>query len=257
MTAPAADPAELARFAEMVTEAGESTLRWFRSSTLEVEWKGDGTPVTAADKTAERLLRRRIAETFPGDAVVGEEEADTDGTTGRTWIIDPIDGTKAFTHGVPLYSTLVAVEDEHGPLLGAIGLPALGELVLAGRGLGATCNGETARVSTRSELTGSLVCTSGFGSWTPQLLAAIHARSDLLLRTWGDGFGYALVATGRAEVMLDPAAARWDLGPMPLILGEAGGTFTDLTGRTGAHHGSGIATNGHLHSEALALVAGA
>ena len=115
---------------------GERTLRWFRAADLEVERKGDGTPVTAADRDAERFLRERLAEAFPGDGVLGEEEAPTDGTTGRRWILDPIDGTKAFTCGVPLYSNLLALEDEHGIAVGVINLPALGETVWAGRGLG-------------------------------------------------------------------------------------------------------------------------
>lgn len=251
---PDPDAAELDAFAELVAAAGATTLEWFRSPTLDVEVKGDGTPVTVADRTAERFLREEIARRHPGDAVLGEEEADTDGTTGRTWVIDPIDGTKAFTHGVPLYSTLVALDDAHGPRLAAICLPALDELVVAGRGLGCWCNGERVGVRRRTRLDGALVTTSGFGTWSPALLAAVHG-ADVLLRTWGDGFGFALVATGRADVMLDPTVARWDVAPMPLVLREAGGRFTDLGGRERATGGSGLATAGPLHDEVLALVA--
>jgi histidinol phosphatase-like enzyme (inositol monophosphatase family) len=255
--APPAPQADLDAFAALVRATGEVTLRWFRSPALDVEVKGDGTPVTAADKAAERFLREAIAADHPGDAVLGEEEDDTEGTTGRTWVIDPIDGTKAFTHGVPLYSTLVALDDEHGPLLAAIALPALGELVVAGRGLGCWSDGEPALVSGRDRLEGALVCTSGFGTWSPDLLARFHGAEDTLLRTWGDGFGFALVATGRAEVMLDPRAAHWDVAPMPLIISEAGGRFTDVTGRAGATHGSGVATNGALHDVVLSMIGGA
>ncbi len=125
----------------LAREAGEHTLGWFGTDDLVVDRKGDGTPVTEADRAAERLIRTRFAAVHPDDAIIGEEEDDRPGTSGRRWIIDPIDGTKAFTHGVPLYSTLLAVEDEHGPAVGVIELPALGETVYAGRGLGCFRNG--------------------------------------------------------------------------------------------------------------------
>ena len=132
----------------LARQAGESTLPYFRSVDLEVEQKDDDTPVTEADRGAERLLRKELpAEAFPDDAIIGEEEDATAGTSGRTWIVDPIDGTKAFTHGVPLYSTLLAAADEHGPLLGVICLPALPETVWAGRGLGCFLDGQPCHVS--------------------------------------------------------------------------------------------------------------
>ena len=127
----------------LLRAAGERTLRWFRAADLEVERKGDGTPVTAADRDAERFLREQLADAFPGDGVLGEEEAPTAGTTGRRWIIDPIDGTKAFTCGVPLYSNLLALEDEHGIAVGVINLPALGRDRVGRRGLG--CHSERGR----------------------------------------------------------------------------------------------------------------
>jgi len=251
--APPAQQADLDAFAGLVRATGEVTLRWFRSPTLDIELKGDGTPVTAADRAAERFLREAIAADHPGDAVLGEEEDDTDGTTGRTWVIDPIDGTKAFTHGVPLYSTLVALDDEHGPLLAAIDLPALGEFVVAGRGLGCWSDGEPARVSDHDHLDRALVCTSGFGTWSPELLARFHGAEDTLLRTWGDGYGFALVATGRAEVMLDPIMALWDIAPMQPILEEAGGTLTDWQGNATIYSAEAIATNGKVLAEVLEI----
>ena len=233
--------------------AGELTLRYFRSADLQVDLKGDGTPVTAADQGAERLLRDELAGRYPDDAILGEEEPESSGRSGRRWIIDPIDGTKAFTHGVPLYSNLLALEDEHGIAIGVINLPALGETVYAGRGLGCFSNGAPASVSSRSGLEGAYLTSSGYGSWTDAtLLAAKHAGIEL--RTWGDGYGYALVATGRAEAMLDPAAELYDLAPMPVILAEAGGTFTDVDGQPGPGRGSGLATNGLIHDELLALL---
>ena len=119
----------------IATEAAELTLRWFRTDDLAIESKLDGTPVTAADRAAEAVVRERLREAYPDDGVLGEEEDETFGTSGRRWIVDPIDGTKAFTRGVPLYTTLLAVEDADGPLAGVIVVPALSERVWAGRGL--------------------------------------------------------------------------------------------------------------------------
>ena len=253
-TGPATDRTLLDDVVGIVREAGELTLRWFRSATLDIEAKHDGTPVTAADKAAERFLREQIQARWPDDSIVGEEEDDVVGTSGRTWIIDPIDGTKAFTHGVPLYSNLLALDDGHGPLLGVINLPGLGETVYAGRGLGAWCDGEPATVSTTGTLDGAYLSTCGFDYWPEDLLLAVK-RAGLVLRTWGDGYGYALVATGRIDAMLDPEVSHWDVAPMPIILAEAGGRFSATDGRDGAGHGSGLATNGLLHDEVLAVIA--
>jgi histidinol phosphatase-like enzyme (inositol monophosphatase family) len=234
--------------------AGESTLPYFRSVELEVEHKDDHTPVTVADRGAERLLRKELEALFPDDAIVGEEEHDKAGTSGRTWIIDPIDGTKAFTHGVPLYATLLAATDEHGPLLGVICLPALPEVVWAGRGLGCFLEGERCHVSEHDALVGAYVTAGALRNWPEGALDATHA-AGAFVRTWGDAYGYALVATGRVEAMVDHEAAVWDLAPMPVIIGEAGGRFTDLAGADTHEGGSGLATNGRLHDRFLELLA--
>jgi histidinol-phosphatase len=248
-----ADRSLLDEAVELLRAAGQLTLQHFRQPGLEVERKRDGTPVTVADTAAERYLREELERRHPTDAIVGEEEADVAGTSGRRWIIDPIDGTKAFTHGVPLYTNLLAMEDEHGPAIGVINVPALGETVYAGRGLGCWCNGEPARVSERSTLSGSYLTTSGYSYWDERPLLAVH-RSGMAMRTWGDGYGYALVATGRVDAMVDPIAALWDLAPMPVIISEAGGRFTDLAGNPVADGGNGLASNGLLHEELLALL---
>src|SRR4051812_43590859 len=166
MSTTSIDPELLDVAVSLVRAAGELTLQWFRQPGLEIERKGDGTPVTEADKAAERFLREQIADRFPDDTIIGEEEADVAGTSGRTWIIDPIDGTKAFTHGVPLYTNLLAVDDGQGPAVGVINMPALSEIVYAGRGLGCFCNGEPARVSTRDRIAGSYLSSSGFSHWS-------------------------------------------------------------------------------------------
>lgn len=238
---------------DIVREAGELTLRYFRSAELAVESKSDGTPVTEADRGAERLIRERLAELAADDAVVGEEEGDHAGTSGRRWIIDPIDGTKAFTHGVPLYTNLLGLEDEHGIAIGVINMPALGETVWAARGQGCWCNGEPARVSTRDTLTEAWVMTSGIAHWPAGLVDRV-VGAGMHLRTWGDGYGYALVATGRADAMLDPAISLWDVAPMPVIMSEAGGRFSSTTGDPSPDAGSGLGTNGAIHDQLLDLL---
>lgn len=255
MSAPPIDQSTLDTAVALLRAAGDRTLRWFRSSDLEVHRKGDGTPVTAADRDAERFLREHLAEAFPDDGVLGEEEAPTAGTSGRRWIIDPIDGTKAFTCGVPLYSNLLALEDEHGIAVGVVNLPALGETVWAGRGLGCWSETGPSTVSTHPTLAGAYVMSSSFSHWPTGRVAALEA-AGAVLRTWGDGYGYALVATGRVAAMVDPIVEPYDIGPMPVILREAGGRFTDLAGVESIETGSGVATNGHVHDELLTLLAG-
>ena len=250
---PPCDPALLDEVVDIAREAGEATLRWFRHDDLEVERKLDGTPVTVADRTAESIVRRRIADAHPDDGILGEEEAETVGSSGRRWIVDPIDGTKAFTRGVPLYTTLLAVEDEHGVAAGAIVVPALAEAVWAGRGLGCFHDGRPCTVSDTAAVADAYLTTSSYSHWPEPALLNVR-RSGMALRTWGDGYGYLLVATGRMDVMVDPEVAPYDVAAMPVILAEAGGRFTDLDGRDGYAGGSGIATNAVLHDEVLALL---
>jgi len=255
---PPAEQATLDEAVAMAREAGALTLRWFQAGELTVDRKDDGTPVTDADRAAERFVRDHLAARHPDDTIVGEEEDDVAGTSARTWIVDPIDGTKAFTRGVPLYATLLAVLDEHGPAIGVIDLPALGRTVWAGRGLGCFLDGQRIGVSERSEPARSVLSTSSFSGWPdPALLAVKHAGYQL--RTWGDGYGYALVATGAIEAMVDPEVSLWDIAPMPVILAEAGGRFTDTAGREVVLEPgttvSGLATNGRVHDHVAACLA--
>ena len=188
------DPlAELLKEAvELARRAGELTLGYFRSNALTIELKSDGSPVTQADRQAERLIRDELAFHHPGDGILGEEEDEKPSETGRRWIVDPIDGTLAFTHGVGLFSNLLALEDEYGSAVGVINVPALGETIYAARGLGCYCNGVPAKVSERGELAGSYLTTSSFGEWDETALLGVR-RAGIELRTWGDGYGYALV----------------------------------------------------------------
>ena len=248
---PPVDPLLLQEAVELVRRAGLVTLEWFGRADLSVDTKGDGTPVTEADRAAERFLREELGARFPDDSIIGEEEPERQGTSARTWILDPIDGTKAFTRGVPLYANLLALDDEHGPAIGVINIPALGEMVAAGRGLGCTHNGQPCRVSTTTRLDAAYASTSGLDAWPRSTLDRM-LDTPVKLRTWGDGYGYVLVATGRIDAMIDPIVAPYDVAPMRTVLPEAGGRFTDFDGRDLADGGSGLATNGLLHDEFLA-----
>ncbi len=248
---------ELLEFAvDLARGAGGITLQYFRKKP-ETNTKSDGSYVTIADREAESYLRRRIAERFPDDGILGEEEGESQGRSGRRWILDPIDGTFAFVHGVPFYGVLIALEIEGELSIGVVNIPALGEIVSAAKGAGCFLNGEPARVSATAELKDALLLSTdfaaceryGFGN-AAELLQS-RAKTS---RTWGDCYGYVLVATGRADVMLDPVMNLWDCAPLLPIMEEAGGTFTDWTGTRTAHGGNSIATNGKLFDEVMALV---
>jgi histidinol phosphatase-like enzyme (inositol monophosphatase family) len=237
--------------------AGDITLSHFRRLST-VDRKADGSFVTQADREAERFIRSRIDEKFPHDSILGEEEEARAGSTGRRWIIDPVDGTYSFVHGVPLYGVLIALEIEDEACLGVVNLPALGEIVYAARGVGCFWNDARARVSATSSLADALLLATdfgtceayGFGEAARRLEQSAGAR-----RTWGDCYGHILVATGRAEVMLDPVMNVWDCAPLLPILEEAGGTFTDWSGRRTIRGGNAISTNGLLFDSVLDHVA--
>ena len=244
-------------------QAGELTLRYFyHAETLTVEKKTDESPVTIADRETEQFLRQKIAERFPDDTVFGEEFPNTEGTSGFRWLLDPIDGTKSFIHGVPLYSTLIGLEKEGQSLGGVIALPALYELVWAGRGLGAwheTKRDEPkrCRVSECSRLAEATFLTSEvltFDKYNRREAYNRLEKSVRLTRTWGDAYGYALIAMGRADVMVDPAMSDWDAGPLLVILEESGGRFTDWKGNATIFGKEGVASNGVLHDKVLTLL---
>lgn len=253
-SAPNASSELLLEAVSLLRSAGDLTLQWFGTAQLDVEIKGDGTPVTKADQSAERFLREQISQRFPDDTVRGEEEKDVIGTSTRTWIIDPIDGTKAFVRGVPLYSNLLGIVDEYGPLIGVINLPALQTTVYAGRGLGCFRNGELVRVSQKTDPRQSVLSSSSFTHWPESSLLALK-RAGFELRTWGDGYGYAMVACGAIEAMIDPEVALWDIAPLPVIMQEAGGLFSGTNGQIfdlqPNEKFSAVATNGHFHAEIL------
>jgi histidinol phosphatase-like enzyme (inositol monophosphatase family) len=245
--------------------AGELTLQHFNRPDLHVEPKRDGTPVTVADRQAEEYLRNRIAAAFPADAVLGEEMPERPGTSNFRWIIDPIDGTKSFVHGVPLYGTLVGVEFEQRSVIGVVVLPALEEYVYAARGQGAWwhlrgCDQpRPARVSQVDRLAEATFCVTSVSEFirTGRLSAYDELRGQCrLVRGWGDCYGYVLVATGRAEIMIEPELSLWDMAALLPILEEAGGTFTDWKGNPTIYSGEGLATNGRLREQVLAITRG-
>ena len=263
-----ADRREYLDFARQIArEAGGLTLAYFRRDP-DTQYKADRTPVTIADRESERLLRRRISERYPGHGILGEEEGLTPGDEELTWVLDPIDGTRSFVLGVAQYGVLVALVSgrytgKH-PLpvsavqVGVIYVPPLDEMVSAARGLGATWHNGVheapARVSDIDSLAESRIGTTDFADLArrePSIFAGIVDRSEFT-RTWGDAYGYMLVATGRYEVMMDPVMSPWDVGPLPVILDEAGGTFTDLAGEA-VLGTSAVATNGRVHDELLSL----
>jgi histidinol-phosphatase len=244
-------------------EAARSTLPFFQNDALAVELKHDASPVTVADRQAEQLLRERIAAKFPQDAILGEEFGEQGGTSGYRWILDPIDGTKSFIRGVPLYGTLVGVEHEQQSVIGVAVFPAIDECIYAAAGQGAwyqqgTAAPRRAQVSTRQYLGEALVCTSDtrFPPERQGTMARLQ-NAALVSRTWGDCYGYLLVATGRAEVMLDALMNVWDAAAISPIVLEAGGTFTDWQGRPTIYSGEGIATNGRVLEEVLSFTRGA
>ena len=248
---------ELLEFAVMLARgAGDITLKYFRKQP-ETSTKSDGSFVTIADREAEAYLRRHIAETFPDDGILGEEEGEVQGRSGRRWILDPIDGTFAFVHGVPFYGVLIALEIENEMSVGVINIPALGEIVSAAKDCGCFLNGEATRVSTTAKLDDALLlCTDfraadkhGFGTDMEQL-----QRRARVSRTWGDCYGYVLVATGRADVMLDPVMNLWDCAALLPVIEEAGGTFTDWCGVRTVDGGNAIATNGLLFDEVMKII---
>lgn len=230
---------------------GQVALRHYRTR-LDVETKGDGSPVTIADRAAEEAARAWIGERFPQDAVLGEEFGAVGDEGARRWIIDPIDGTKTFVRGVPLWGTLVAVTRGEDVLAGAVYCPAVEEMVVAAVGEGCWWNGTRARVSECREISrATVLATADQFPDHPDRAARWRslASEAVVARTWGDCYGYLLVATGRAELMLDNLMSPWDAAALVPVIREAGGEFSDWNGRVTAFGDGALATNAALASE--------
>ena len=239
-------------------EAGRLTLGYFGAQAARPEFKTDDTPVTVADREAERLIRARIGVRYPRHAILGEEYGEDEGSDpDHRWVVDPIDGTKSFVRGVPLYGVLIGLEIAGVCEVGAAYFPAIDEMVCAATGEGCYRNGRRTIVSA----TGSLA--EGLVSYTDAASFEEHSRWEALLRVisaagesrgWSDSYGHALAATGRVELMLDPIMDPWDCGPFPPILREAGGYFGDWSGHETIYAHEAISTTQTLLPEVLRLI---
>ncbi len=220
---------------EIARIGGATTLRFFRGRDLEVERKADESPVTAADRETEAAIRSAIAERFPDQAIVGEELGGRTPPAGFSWLIDPIDGTKSFIRGTPLYTTLVALLRDGVPVAGAIYAPVTGEMVSAYRDGGAWDeSGQRVTVKEETALDRSWIMVTDpvdLARRAPNLSEGIVTGAGAV-RTWADGYGYLLVARGDADAMVDPIMNPWDVGPLGIIIREAGGIYTSITGGT-------------------------
>ena len=241
---------------------GRAAMPYFRRAELTVEWKADESPVTIADREAENAIRAVIQAAFPEDGWLGEETGTSGGTSGRRWIVDPIDGTRNFVRGIPLWATLVACEEDTPQgariIAAAAGIPGLDEWYDAVLGGGARCNGVPLRVSPATRLDQALWCFETPSWFRRQGLAGVFEALDsatALQRGLGDAYGHLLVASGRAEIVVEPHLAVWDVAATSLVVAEAGGRFTDLDGTQSLRSGHAVVTNGLLHESVLELIA--
>jgi histidinol-phosphatase len=249
--------------AHVLADAADSiSMGRFRALDLRVESKPDATPVTDADRAVEESIRAQLARARPRDAVLGEEYGERAATTGvgmRRWIIDPIDGTKNFMRGVPIWATLIALFDGAQPAVGLVSAPALGRRWWAALGAGAYAgrkltSASQIHVSQVGTVEDASLCYSSLNSWED--IGRLDHLLGLLRRAWrtrayGDFYGYMLLAEGALDAMVEPELSLWDVAALIPIVTEAGGTFTDLAGATAPGDGSAIATNGRLHTEVL------
>jgi histidinol-phosphatase len=237
---------------EAAWQAGRQTLAHYQTG-VAVQRKLDRSLVTIADRDAEKLLRDLITRRYPDHSIVGEEFGADDRDAQARWVIDPIDGTNTFVRGVPFYGVLVALEIAREPVVGVAYFPALDEMIAAARGLGCRCNGRRARVSSVTSLADACIAYTDGRNVRARLGETWDALQDTtaLQRSWGDCYGHCLVATGRADVMLDPRMNPWDCAALIPILEEAGGRFTDWRGRVTTDGGDAVSSNGTLHDEIL------
>jgi histidinol-phosphatase len=241
---------------EAAQKAGTHALTYF-DRPLDVEWKANQSPVTVADREAEERLRAALLGAFPGDGFLGEESGETAGTTGFRWIIDPIDGTRSFVRGIPLWATLVGLEYQGETVAGVTFLPALGQTFRALRGDGAYRDERRIRVSDVTDLAEAQVFYSGI-NWFIQS-GCRDTFLDLVSRTqrqrgFGDFYGFVLVAQGSGEMMVEYGVSAWDVAALKPLVEEAGGIFTDWDGTPTIHRPDVLASNGRLHGETLRLL---
>ncbi|MBN1577247.1 MAG: hypothetical protein JW913_11880 [Chitinispirillaceae bacterium] len=243
--------AELSTAVNLALQAGELQQKSRRTNPI-VDKKADSSPVTDIDKACEELIRNDLLRTFPGDAFLGEESGTVTGTSGRCWIVDPLDGTRPFIRGIPTYSSLIALEENSVPVIGVINLPALNITCWASRGGGAYLNGEPIHVSSTSVLKAAMGSALGFREHPEAIL-----REKLLeiMRLWDyaygfmDAFSYVCMASGRLDLCINLLDKPWDCAAAACIVAEAGGKYSDIHGEISVHNGSVLFSNGLLHRE--------
>ncbi|MBC7173272.1 MAG: histidinol phosphate phosphatase [Polyangiaceae bacterium] len=243
-----------------VLAAGEDALKLYsRGAAARVQAKPDRSPVTEADRAVEERIRAYLAKHFPMAAFLGEETGSANGSSGLRFIVDPIDGTRAFIRGLSTWSILVGLEAEGEPVVGIAYMPAAEELYVGVRGGGADCNGRPLHVSAVSSLDAALVCHGSLQQFTDESLGPVLTRLGeqvYTCRGLADFDGYRQVLHGRADAMVDPSIKPYDVCPAAVLVREAGGRFTSLSGEATIFGGSGLASNGHVHEALVALVAG-
>jgi histidinol-phosphatase len=236
--------------------AGDHTLNYFRKN-VEVQYKGDDSPVTRADREAEEILRKLIMDAYPDHGIVGEEYGVYKPESKVQWILDPVDGTMSFIHGIPLYTTLVGILVDGNPEIGLIYAPAMDEMVDAARDMGTRLNGSSVTVRQCDTLEKATILTTdirniesyGFGGAHDRLVKSCYAH-----RTWGDAYGHLMVATGRADIMMDPVLNIWDAAPLSTVMRESGGVFMTRDGVEDIYAGHGISVGLGLKDEVLNIL---
>ena len=239
---------------ELARAAGAMAAVAFREGFGTPERKADGSVVSETDRAVESFVRERITAEFPLDGILGEEYGEEPGSSGRRWIVDPIDGTEAFVLGVAEFCTMIALEDADGIALGVIDVPVIGETVWAGRAGGAFRNGSPIRMSATRSMHGAYVATSDLEDWPGAAVVAARA-ADLRLRTWGGGYGVALAVSGSVDAFVDFNVDVWDVAPAVILASEAGGIYTALDGSTSLDGGAFLVAGRALHSSLIELVA--
>ena len=241
---------------EIAILGGNHTLSYFKKD-VEVLSKADESPVTIADRETEEILRAEINKRFPGHGIIGEEFGAENEGSDIQWILDPIDGTKSFIHGIPLYTTLIGVTINGVPQIGIINAPATNEICVAGIGEGVTFNGKPCQVSGQKDLSkASLMVTEMYKFQVDGLQDQFMdlMSKTKIHRTWGDAYGHMMVATGRADIMWDPILNIWDAAALLPVIKEAGGVYSDMNGVESIETGSGISTNPHLHEQVINII---
>ncbi|WP_158167951.1 histidinol-phosphatase [Mycolicibacterium smegmatis] len=246
---------------ELADQADALTMDRFGALDLRVETKPDLTPVTDADRGAEETLRAALAQARPDDTVFGEEFGGTTASTGRQWVIDPIDGTKNFVRGVPVWCTLIALLDDGVPTLGVVSAPALARRWWAAEGQGAfgSFNGTTRKLSVSGvgDLSAASLSYSDLTTGWDDRRERFVELTDAVwrVRAYGDFWSYCMVAEGAVDIACEPEVKLWDIAPLDVLIREAGGTFTSIDGADGPHGGSALATNGVLHDAVVSRLA--